>query len=201
MPGTSNLITASASGDTNYLGSATTAGIAITVSPLDFAFTLESANEDTIQPGKAASYKFLFAPLYGLYDGPITFKVVGLPSNVIATITPSNLPTDAGPSSVHLTIQTTSQAAYQGEPSRSSKNHGSGLAALFFLTYFGYRKRRIIAPHIAVIFLIAAGFCSVAALNGCATIDLQQASKTYSLHVVASSGSVEHTQAVILTMQ
>jgi hypothetical protein len=170
---------------------------------LDFTFAGVGAGESAVIPGQASEYPFALSPLYGSYAGKTSFTVTGLPAGAVASFTPSSVAANAGPTTVQMTVQTSATVGrnIQG-PIGRSLDAGAALA-LLFLPFVGRPKTRQRLQARVVLGLLLLGG-SMAAITGCGANSngfLSQAQKTYTLTVTATSGSLAHSQTVMLTVQ
>jgi hypothetical protein len=197
---TSNVITATYSGDGNFVGGTSANPVTVAVAAFDFTFTNTAASAYTAAPGAVATYNFALTPLNGSYPGPVSFTVTGLPTGAVASFTPNTVATSArGATVVQLKIQTAPASA------RNTGHDplGRGVAlALLLLPFAGSRRLRSgMKARMLLTVLLMAGITSV--LTGCGTTKgfLLQAPQTYTLTVTATSGAVQHIQTITLNVQ
>jgi hypothetical protein len=205
-PGTTHTLTASYTGDTNFLPSASSASAnTVTVAPLDFTFSFTGQNL-TVAPGKIAVFSFSVSPLYGSYAGPVTFSVTGLPPGATAVFTPVSLAANSGPQTVTLSVQTAASTASREHGPRgwSGKDGVPIVLAALLLPLFGFRRvRQLAGQRLIMLVLVLAGLGAMATLSGCGsgTGFGTQEPQTYTLTVTATSGTLVHTSTVNLTVQ
>ena len=186
--------------DANYIAGVKDA--TIVVDPQDFSFTNQKFKEETVAPGNIVSYSFSISPLYQSYGEAVTFTVTGLPANAIAKFTPSALAANAGPSNVQLNIQMAAQAAYQEKAVDMFPVRGVAAAAIILLAFSDMRKLRTkMACRLILMLWALLGLTSAALLSGCGSVAFEPNLKSYSLSVVATSGSIQHMQSVVLNVQ
>ena len=135
-------------------------------------FTLVSgpggSTDQTIVPGKSASFNFTAATVNGTFTFPITFTATGLPPGATVTFTPSTVTPGASSVTFTASVQT---AAITAELHRLGSVMGSTTAFALLLLPFARRMRRR-GRKIPLLLMLFAGFLSVAAmgaLSGCGT--------------------------------
>jgi hypothetical protein len=197
----SHVITANYSGDSNFAASSTTSGTkTVTVAPLDFTIAGSGSASQTIaKAGTPAIFTFQVAPTFGSYPGPVTFSVSGLPPFAVTTFSPASIPVNGGATTVTLTVQTTGLAANNITGNRL----GSVALALLLLPLSMARRFRKGHPNLNRLFVLTILLVSSAAAGtamlGCGTNGGQP--KSYDLTITTTSGTVQHTSAVTLTVQ
>jgi YVTN family beta-propeller protein len=197
--GATAVITATYSGDNNFVGSMSNNSASVVVSLSDFTFTNTGTAAYTAAPGAMATYNFALAPLSGSYPGPVSFSVMGLPTGATANFTPSTVAVSGGATPVEMTVQTASATAQN----KSNSPFGRGIVlALLLLPFVAKRSvREKMKGHMLLLVLLMAGV--MATLTGCGSTNgfLLQSPQTYTLTVTASSGTLAHSQAVTLIVQ
>jgi CSLREA domain-containing protein len=196
-PGASHTLTASYSGDVNFTGSSTGPAISIPVAALNFTLTINGTESQTVMPGAAATYSFNIAPEYGVYPGPVTFSVAGLPPGAVAAFSPASMAANGGAQRVTLTVQTASPTAKTSHPFEQDAPLAFGVLLLPLL---GLRRARGGLLSLMIAGVLLAGIVS---LSGCGAQNgfNGQAVKNYSLTVTATSGQIAHSFDVNLNLQ
>jgi Bacterial Ig-like domain (group 3)/MBG domain (YGX type) len=205
-PGTTHVLTASYSGDTNFVASSTSAtGVTVAVGAPQFTFAGTGANALTVAPGSVAAYTFSISPGSVNYAGPVTFSVGGLPPGATASFNPSTIPASGGVQTVTMTVQTPTATAHNLMP--SSPLGGGGrvpamLSLLMLPLVVNNKLRRRLSTRLSMLVLLMA-LTGLAAITGCGSgsgFSLEQP-QTYTLTVTATSGSLQQTNTVRLTVQ
>ena len=206
-PGTTHVLTASYSGDTNFVASSTSAtGVTVAVGAPQFTFTGTGANALTVAPGGVAAYTFSISPDSVNYAGPVTFSVAGLPPGATASFNPSTILASGGVQTVTMTVQTLTTTAHNLTPSSPLGGGGKVPAMLSLLLLplvVNNKLSRRLSTRLLMLVLLMAALTGLAAITGCGSgsgFSLEQP-QTYTLTVTATSGSLQQTNTVRLTMQ
>ena len=206
-PGTTHVLTASYSGDTNFVASSTSAtGVTVAVGAPQFTFTGTGANALTVAPGSVAAYTFSISPDSVNYAGPVTFSVAGLPPGATASFNPSTILASGGVQTVTMTVQTLTTTAHNLTPSSPLGGGGKVPAMLSLLLLplvVNNKLSRRLSTRLLMLVLLMAALTGLAAITGCGSgsgFSLEQP-QTYTLTVTATSGSLQQTNTVRLTMQ
>jgi hypothetical protein len=146
-----------------------------------------------------ATYTFSLSPLYGSYAGPVSFAVTGLPPGATATFTPNSLPAGSADAQVVMSIQTPTTTAHNQSPFP----FGRGVVLAFLLLPFACKRslRQQMKGPMLLLVLLMAGLTTT--LTGCGSSNgfLLQSQKTYTLTVITTIGTLQHSQTVTLTVQ
>jgi len=196
LPDGSSSITAVYSGNSNFLSSNSAA---LSQLVLDFGFTTGSTQSATIFPGQSASFVFAIVP-DGTFSRTITFSASGLPLGATTSFNPASLTPGSTTNNVVMTVQTAPLTA-AAKPA-SSWTTKSPLLLGLLLPLFGIgRTRRAFKRR--TLFLIALfSFASALAIGGCGGDGFfTQPPQTYTITVTATSGALQHTATVDLTVQ
>ncbi len=203
-PGTTHSLTVSYAGDTNFLPGATALGSSVTIGALDFTFNTTGATAYTAAPGTVATFNFALSPDFGSYASTVNLAVTGLPAGATYSFSPSTIASTGGAQPVVLSVQTPKATAKNGSAPLSPMERGAPVLALLLLPGLGFRRvRRRLGARMLTLILLVAGLGGAGLLTGCGTSNgfQLQPQATYTLTVTATSGSLQHTQTVTLTVQ
>jgi hypothetical protein len=205
LPTGTDAITASYSGDANFVGS-NSAALSQLVE--DFGLTVTGVSVVSVVPGSSATFAGALQSLQGPFGFPITLSISGLPPGAVATFNPASITLGStGQVTTTLTVQTESTARMQ-YPSRL--NDGTATLALLLMPLaFGRRlRRRISSMKYALPLMMLALLGGLATLTGCSTASglLGQQQKTYAITLIgtatgANGATLQHTTNVTLTVQ
>jgi len=192
----SHIITASYSGDTNFLPAAAT----FTQIVQDFSLTLASSGSasQTAQRGGTAIYSLLVNPSGVALPTAMSLTVSGLPPGAIATFSPSSLAAGAGSTPVTLTIQIPATLAEH----RRERTLGGVVSLAFALMIMPFIRRRRAFPRQFLLIICSGLIASL--LLGCGSSHASSdnstppASKTYTLTVTGTAGANTHTTTLTL---
>lgn len=197
LPDSSSSITAAFSGSGSFLSS-TSAALSQTV--LDFEFTPSGAGSSaSVSPGGRVSFQFAVAP-QGTFGSTITFSASGLPPGATASFDPPSLMPGSTANAVVMTIQTAqASAAARPDWERAAK---SPLLLGLLLPLFGIGRARR-AFRCRTYFLTALLSLGIAfAVSACGGSGfLTPSPQTYTITVTATSGALQHSTTVKLTVQ
>jgi hypothetical protein len=158
----------------------------------------------SVPPGAMAQFNIMVAPLGGSYNNMVTLSATGLPAGAKYSFQPSAvMPGSAGAPSV-LSIQTSSGLALLNSESRR-QNSLPMLALLAGVPLLGLagRLRRLSRPIGRCIFLGLAVLAAlpIVAISGCGGGYFGPPPQTYTVTVTGTSGSLQETTTVTLTVQ
>lgn len=207
-PQVSHTITASYSGDGNFTASRSTASAAttITLAPLDFTMTVTGPSKLTIAPGQKAGYQVRVTPDYGSYAGTISFAAAGLPPGATVAFSPSTIAANGGPQTITVTIRTAAITALLHREPPMSHGYKAAPTALGFLLLLGggtLRKRgKVLRGLLGVLVLIGAvGGAMTISGCGAGTGFFTQAPQNYTVTITATTGNLQHTSTITLSVQ
>jgi hypothetical protein len=199
-------ITATYSGDIDFLTSSNTSTTTVTVAPLDFTMTVTGPSNQTVIPGSSISYQVTVTPDYGSYAGTVNFVVSGLPTGATVTFSPANIAANGGQQTITVTIKTAAAVAAIHVPARPSVGRRMEPFALAILLLFGIgglRKRgRNLRRTLGVMVLLLGGAATLV-ISGCGGNNgyFAQAPQNYTVTITATAGNLVHTTTVTLNLQ
>jgi hypothetical protein len=189
-------ITAVYSGNSSFDGS-TSASLVQSV--LDFNFTPTTISSRTILPGQSATFVFTIAP-QGQFGSPITFSVSGLPPGATAVFNPQSVTPSATSTTVVLTIQTAKLSAAPRPVWPFSAP--SPLLLGILVPLYGIRRSRRGRRHRALLLIALTSLGMAVAISGCGGGGFfDQAPQTYPITVTATSGALQHSTTINLTVE
>jgi len=203
----SHAITASYPGDSNNQASN-----ANTLTELveDFSVTANSPTTATTEPGLAASFTFTVSPVSPATTFPasIALTATGLPKGATYTLSPATIASGAGSTTITLTVITPITTLSRNLPPPGSTPHKWPLmaVALLLLPFAGRFRRagRRLGRMLSLLLLAAAGLTAAAAMSGCGGFSsgyFGQAPATSTITVTGTSGSLNHSANVSLTVE
>ena len=181
---------------TSYNGATGTSTVMVTavVAP---SFTISSATApQTVSPGGTATYSITLTPQNGAFTTAVSLTVSGLPTGAKATFTPSSVTPGSAAASSTLTIQTATTTATATNPGWPLAAPALAALGLFFLP--GKKRRRWIALSV----LAFASLGALSTLTACGGgFGLRASATQYNITVTGSSGSVQQSTTVQLTVE
>lgn len=193
-----NSIIAVYSGDSNFNGF-TSAALTETVQDFQMAAVQGSA---TVLPGATASYQFQLALTNGTtFPSAVSLGLTGLPAGATYTITPASITAGMGAQTITVRVNTAKTLA-----ELRTRAALTPMLGLFLLPMLGvvrlrrgamrrtFRRRWLLGPLFAI---------TVLGMTACGggTGFLNQAPETYNLQLNATSGALQHSATVSLTVQ
>jgi len=137
-------------------------------------------------------------PFNGTYDEVITFSARGLPKGATATFDPGSLTPGGKPGTVTLTIKTAKQLALDRMQSAAPVLLG------LLLPLLGLRRRgRALQRYCLLLIFAVLSIGAVTGLSGCGSGPgfAGQMPQSYLVTVTASSGTVQRSTTLTLTMK
>jgi sugar lactone lactonase YvrE len=159
----------------------------------------------TVQPGGVAQYNLVIAPFGGTYNNLVTLSATGLPAGAQASFLPAAVtPGSAGAPSV-MSIQTSTGLAHLELPSQQRNSPVPLLAMLAGLPLLGFagnlRRLRRGRGRWMLLGLATLAILPLFALSGCGGGYFGPAPKTYTVTVIGTSGVLQQSTTVSLTVQ
>jgi sugar lactone lactonase YvrE len=205
LPAGSQAITASYPGDTNNQAS-TTATLTEVVE--DFSIVATGSTSSTIEPGATATFTFTVSPVSPATTFPaaITLTAAGLPTGATYSFSPASIASGAGSTPLTLTVTTPITALARNQSPAQGARWPVMALALLLLPLAGKFRRagRRLSRMLSLLLLFAAGVIAAAALNGCGGVAsgyFGQAQATSTITVTGTSGSLNHSASVSLTVE
>jgi hypothetical protein len=200
--GASNVLQAAYSGDNNFTTS-TSSTSSVSVASLDFALAVSGSTSVTVTAGSIATYQLAVTPLYASYPGPVSFTASGLPSGASITFSPSTIAANDGKKTVTLTVQTPAFAKLVS-PS-TGRNLAPLTLALLLIPLLGAgrlrRQGRRLSRLASLLLLLGCTLAGGVMMTGCGGATLKHVLQNYTITVTATSGNVQHTAPVTLTVE
>jgi hypothetical protein len=162
------------------------------------SFTISSpTGPQTISAGDSATYTIIVTPENGAFNNAVTFAVSGLPAGANGVFQPTSVTPGSSPATSTLTIQSgtlQTAAARVGWPLAAP-----ALAALGLFFIPGKRRRRWITMAV----LLLTSFGAATAMTGCGGgfAYPKARTQTYTVTVTATSGTIQQTTTVQLTVE
>jgi hypothetical protein len=186
-------ISAVYSGNASFLAStSSTVAETITDFTLSFASSGGSGATLTILPGASGTYTITLTPPSNGYTGVITLSASGLPAGATATFSPNPIALGSTPVSSTLTI--TIPAAHAQIQPQWPINSKAFLLLGVLLPLLGLRRAR--KSRWLAIVLLSAGIAM--GIGSCGGGFFTQAEKTYTVTIMAISGTDQHSATINL---
>jgi Beta-propeller repeat/Abnormal spindle-like microcephaly-assoc'd, ASPM-SPD-2-Hydin len=184
--------------------------LSITGTGVDFNLA-SSSNAQTIPSGSSASYSLTVTPVGGSFSNLVQLGCTGLPSGASCNFSPGAVTPGVHTVTATLTISTTTSVA-ESLPAHSLKGYAAlgtwtGFPAfgLFGLVFAGWTKRSKKLVVAAWLVLLIAGTLGMSACAGGTGIapqpQTQSGSTSYAILVNGTSGNLEHSVPLTLTVQ
>lgn len=167
----------------------------------------------TVKAGVTATYSVSVAPAGGAFSSAIALACTGAPARTSCSVSPASVTPGSNPAAVTVTITTTgvSAAALPLAPAGQTpvsaalwmQLQGLGLFGVVLASSKRTQKRLPMLVLIAVIAMALLFMCACAGGTGIAAQQGQTgtASGTYSITVTGTSGSLQHSVPLTLTVQ
>jgi sugar lactone lactonase YvrE len=200
-------LSATYSGDANFLpSSSATANVAVGPAS-DFTLTATGATSQSIPKGSSATYSFSVAMLGAAMSSPIALAVQGVPLGATSSINPSYIPPGGAVASFTVTIQTPLAALRQSSrpfaPQSASSGMQASLALLLLPAIAFARRRRKIFGFMAAAFCILLATLATGCGNRINADNSSVNSTTYTLTVTGTAtgptgAALQHSAVVTL---
>ena len=195
LPDGQSSIIAVYSGSSGFTGSI---AAPLTQSVLDFVLLGGTTKAATVFPGQSAAFEFTIAP-QGAFSSQVIFSASGLPPGATASFNPQSVIPSAAPTTVILTIQTAKLSAALRPAWPISATPALLLGILLPVLGVRRMRRALTRRGSFITAIVSLGLATV--IGGCGGGFFNQPPKTYSITVTASSGALQHSTTVNLTVQ
>jgi hypothetical protein len=166
--------------------------------------TGSSSGTATVSPGAAATFTIALAPGgSATYPDAVTFSALGLPAGATTIFSPATIPAGSGPTSVTLTIQTSSQTARNGKlfPGTPFAPAALGFLLLPFIVLNTVRRRLKMIPRLTValtVMVLSVG--ALLGLIGCGGNAPTPTGNSYTVVVTATDTATNAHSSINLTL-
>jgi len=151
----------------------------------------------TVGGGSVATYNITVGSLNGDFSSPVTLTATGVPAGATATFTPASVTPGGESAPSVMTVQTTTSLAMVHR--RLPWMPAATMALFIPLLWWRRRSRQRLLSTGLLVLLFSVG---AAMLSGCGGgYYAQPPSQTYTITVVGTSGSTQHSTTVTLTVQ
>jgi len=167
--------------------------------PVATSFTISSSTSaQSVQPGGIATYTITSTAQNGAFNSPVTLASSGLPAGATATFTPASITPGSSSANSTLSIQTATTTAAVTHRRLGWPLGAPALAIVSLLFLPGKRRRRWITTAL----LLFASLGGIGALGGCGGgFSLVPPTQTYTVTVTGTSGAIQQSTTVQLTVQ
>jgi hypothetical protein len=172
----------------------------------DFAIAAASPTQ-SVDPGGVAQFPLNITTISGNLNTPVVLSVTGLPAGATAVFNPAAVTpgTTSAPSVLSVQTALTGALTVPGRPFHTDDGHTKWFAALLLVPLLRIRRLRMkfgslsIAARALLLGALALG--SIASMTGCGGGYFGPDAKTVTLTVTGTSGSLQHSTTVNLTIQ
>ena len=181
-----------------------------TLSGIGSDFSLSgSPATSSVKSGSNVTYQLTIAPVGGTFSNAVALTCSGLPKYAACSFSPSSVTPGSTPAASTLTITTSSTSAQSSPQSRGKLSYEYGLLLPGFAVFGVFLSKPKKSLGLLRIMLLVAGIASLAGLNACAgglgIVNPPGGSTTapgsYTITVVGTSGTLQHSTSVSLVVQ
>jgi sugar lactone lactonase YvrE len=199
--------TASITVTDNAAGSPQTVALSgtATAPPVAADFTIAATpSTQSVTAGASANYAINLASTGSTFTNAVALSVTGLPTGATATFTPTSVTPGADGASSAMSIQTVAAQSTQQARQTPGKSPWPTTAAIVStaLLILPFRKRKRFASLLTCLGLLVLTLTSLTACGGGFALPKQpQPPATYTLTVTGTSGSMQHSTTVQITVR
>jgi sugar lactone lactonase YvrE len=165
----------------------------------DFSIAATPASQ-SVTSGSSAVYQVNLASLNGAFTQPVTLAASGLPAGSTVSFSPTSVTPGSAGSSSTMTIQTTAQQAFVQED-RVRWPISAGLVSVALLILPFRRRKRIFLGLGCLLLVLGVSGVMTACGGGFALPQVKATSATYTVTVTGTSGSLQHSTSVQITVR
>jgi sugar lactone lactonase YvrE len=176
------------------------AGVATALPPAaDFSIVATPASQ-SVASGSSATYQVTIASVSGAFTQQVALAASGLPAGATASFAPASVTPGSAGSTSTLTIQTgAQQASASGDRTRWALPVGLVSAALLIVPF--RRRRRMLFSLGCLALLLGLSGALTACGGGFAVPQANATPATYTVTVTGTSGSLQHSTSVQITVR
>lgn len=204
-------IMASYGGDSSFTGSSSSALLQVIQ---DFNFNIipdpsnpGGATDQTVIPGRTATFKFSVLPVAGAFSFPITLSATGLPPGASVIFTPSTI--SVSPTGSSFTMAVSVAPANASSQHKTLWGGGEVVITVLLLPFIRSPRRRTRGAKLLTICGITAlSLVTLTALSGCGSGSgfFGQAQKSYTMTMTGTAtgpngATLQHMAKITLTVQ
>lgn len=195
----------------NLTITASTGTQTVTLSGTGSNFSLASSTgENTIQPGGSATYTITASTVGGSFVDAVSLSCSGLPAHATCSFSPSTVTPGASKATTTLTISTTDSVADNSpviparqKPINSLWMQVQGLGVVGMVLANSKKRSKKAAILILLVLLVLGMLCmsGCAGGTGIAPQNQQSSPHSYTVTVIGTSGTLQHSVPVTLTIE
>jgi hypothetical protein len=171
------------------------------ISAPDFSVSALPAAQ-TVSAGSTATYNITVASINGDFDSGVMLSASGLPAGATVTFAPAEVLPGSEPAASVMTIQTGTNRARTEPPNADGGRHWIPAVTMAFCIPLLWWRRQGRIRLLSTALLCALLCVGTVMLSGCGGgYYAESPAHTYTITVTGSSGSIQHSTAVTLTVQ